>query len=797
MNASNATLVPKPNVSVATRAADSLPNRSPMSPTSATGSAPKRHASQRARQFLEPMSPQGLMLAFQRRWRTAVLFAVPAAVIAAALVWLAVPAPFTAFALLRVEAVEQRLVFQTAETNADFATYRRTQMALLKSRFVINAALRKPNIAALAMVRKQQFPVQWLEDSLVVDAYDSPEILRVSLTGDDPNELAAIVNAVKDAYLEEVVNAERKQRIARLNDLERIFEQTEDKVRLKEKRVNDLAQELGTGDTQALTIKQQMAMEYFAQLRREHARVRFALMQEQVGDQAATIVDDATLTAPGDASPTKSPAPTSKSSSPTPKVPEKPASGALVTPPRSLATVATLDIESQAKASDAGTGSDAAAGDDSDLGVAQRRIKQLKDLISRFEKQVVNKNHPTLLAFRKELEELQTLAVSEGTEVATPGQPKRRTRLDLLKRQEQLLREELDKYSALVKNIGTSSFELESMKADIEQVAKVSNKVGTEMETLRIELQSPTRISLLQEAEVPQTRSMSKKKNLTSAAGVGGLGLVFLIFSVMEFHTRRITDPKDLVQTMGLELLGTLPAMPKPLLRMGGPAASRTAMWNNALIESVDSIRSILLHSDDAERRQILMIASATAGEGKTTFACQLAGSLARSGRKTLLVDCDLRRPRVHELLQVSNGLGMSELLTENLRPETVLQATDDPNLFVIAAGQVNETALQEVARNGAASLFTEMRKEFEFIIVDSSPLLCVADSSSIARNVDAAILVARQDVSRVPLIAVACERMDMLGLPLHGSVMVGVKSNLSGYGYSYDYHYATSGGAA
>ena len=790
MNAPNQTAVPKTTVPVATRAASVVTTTSPASKPARIGEPPKRSASRRVNQFLQPLSPQGLLLALRRRWQTAVLFGVPVAVIAAAVAWLAVPAPFTAFALLRVASVEPRLVFQTAETNSDFATYRRTQMALIKSRFVLNAALRKPNIAALPMVRKETHPVQWLEDAVQVDSYDSPEILRISLTGDEPTELAEIVNAVRDAYLEEVVNADRKQRIARLNDLERIFEQTEDKVRLKEKRVNDLAQELGTGDAQALTIKQQMAMEYFAQLRREHARVRFELMREQVGDQAATSIEEETLTAPGDG-------PATNASGASKDKGKTSASGIVVKPPRSPAAVATLDIESQAQASVAGAGVSASAGEDSTLGVTQRRIKQLKDLISRFEKQVVNKNHPTLLAFRKELDELQALAAQDANEEAAPGQPKRRTRLDMLKRQEQLLREELDKYSALVKNIGTSSFELESMKDDIAQVEKVSNKVGTEMESLRIELQSQSRIAALQEAEVPQTRNMSKKKNLTSAAGLGGLGLVFLIVSVLEFHTRRITDPQDIVQTMGLELLGTLPAMPKPLLRIGSPAGSRMVLWNNALIESVDSIRSILLHADDTETRQVLMIASSTAGEGKTTFACQLAGSLARSGRKTLLVDCDLRRPRAHQLLNVSNGLGMSELLTENLLPETVIQPTDDPNLFVIAAGLVNETALQEIARDGAASLFAAMRKEFEFIIVDSSPLLCVADSSSIAKNVDGAILVARQDVSRVPLVAVACERMEMLGLPLFGSVMVGVKSNLSGYGYSYDYHYATSGGAA
>ena len=759
---------------------------SPLPATSASApavSAPlKRNTGLRAAQFVEPLNPQGLLLAFKRRWRTALVIAIPVAAIAAVAAYLTTPAPYTAFALLRVAAVEQRLVFKTAEEVTDFQTYRRTQMALIKSRFVMNAALRKPNIGTLSMVRDEDFPVAWLEQAIQVDAHESPEILRISLTGDRPTELALIVNAVKDAYLEEVVNAERKLRIARLNDLERIFEQTEQKVRLKEERVNNLAQELGTGDAKALTIKQQMAMEYFAQLRREHARVRFELMRLQVGDDAAaSSFSDDPLTSAGD----------------------EPPRGAVaaVKPPRSPAAAADAEdeFESHNPATTAKTTGTSAVAADPRTTSTQRRLKQLKDLIAKFEKQVVNQKHPALDSYRRELAELQKVATGDDDEVAAaPGQPKRRSRLDLLKRQEQLLREELDKYSALVKNIGTSSFELEAMKTEMDQVSKVSDKVGAEMEALRIELQSPTRISMLQEAEVPQTRSMSKKSNLTSAAGLGGLGLVFLLVSVLEFHNHRITDPKDMTQTLGLELLGAMPAMPRPLFKIGTPAASRMVMWNNALIESVDSIRSILLHIPDAEQRRVIMIASATAGEGKTTFACQLAGSLARSGRKTLLIDADLRRPRAHQLLQVSNELGLSELLTEpDLLPESVIQQADDRNLFVIAAGRVTDAALQQIARDGARSLFESLRKEFEFIIVDSSPMLCVADSSSIARNVDGAILVARQDVSRVPVVAVACERMDMIGLPMLGSVMVGVKSNLSGYGYAYDYHYATSGSSA
>jgi len=366
------------------------------------------------------------------------------------------------------------------------------------------------------------------------------------------------------------------------------------------------------------------------------------------------------------------------------------------------------------------------------------------------------------------------------------------SRVEILRKQEQLLREELEKYSQTVKDIGTSSYELEMMKDEVEQVAKISEKVGGEMEALRIELQSPTRVTLLQEAEVPQLRDMGRKKSLAGVAGIGGFGLVLLAMAVIEFHTRRITDPQDISQTLALDLLGTLPAMPKSGWKFWQrPTAGRLAIWNNALIEAVDSVRSILLHGEDGIRRQVLLVASANSGEGKTTFACQLAGSLARAGRKTVLVDFDLRRPRVHELMQTPLELGLSELLSDQLQVDTVVHRTSEPKLDVIPAGRVTDEALHAIARNGADTLFRQLRQDYEFVIVDSSPILYVADGGAIGRNVDGAILAIRSHVSRMPVVAVACERLEMLGINLVGAVMVGVRADVSGgYGYSYDYQY-------
>jgi succinoglycan biosynthesis transport protein ExoP len=719
------------------------------SQAAAGGISARGNSVRRALQFAEPITPQGLLLAWKRQWRTAVAFGVPLAIVAVVAAWFSMPAPFTAYALLKIDENAPRLVFSTAEGEDDFFTFRQTQTALVKSRFVLNAALRKPGISDLQTLRGIEHPVEWLQENVRVGSYNSPEILQIALEGEHPEELAALVNAVKDAYLDEVVLADRKKRIARVSELESIYNDTEEKVRKKEERVEQLARQLGTGDSAALSIKHQMALEQISLLRREHARVRFALMQEQIHQQNVAEIRDSRQGAESE-----------------------------------------LDGEHDSLPASANQAVLPTQSNDPRVALAISRAAQLKDLISRYEEQVVDTNHPALVKYREELAEMQRIA--SGLDATPTGEPV--TRLEMLEKQERALREELDKYSELVNNIGTSSFELELMKAEIDQIAKVSDRVGGEMEALRIELKSPTRVTLLQEADVPKTRDQGKKKKLTGAAGVGSLGMVFLIVAVMEFRARRITDPKDVAQTLGLELLGALPAMPRPLLQFWKtPKNARVGLWNNALVESVDTVRSILLHAPDAEQKQVLMVVSAAPGEGKTTFACQLAGSLARAGRKTILVDFDLRKPRAHSLLNVPLELGVSELLSEKLDLANVIHSSGQEGLDVIPAGRVNEAALAALSRDGANGLFKELRKDYDFVIVDSSPVLYVADGGSVGANVDGAILAVRSHLSRLPAVAVACERVERFGIDLIGAVMVGVRSNLSGYGYSYDYHYGTA----
>jgi len=137
-----------------------------------------------------------------------------------AAIWYALPLPRnTGAVVFHVASQPPTVLGPTAEARVDFNTYRQTQSALVKKRQVLTAAVRDPAVAALPIVRSQSDPVAWLEQSLLVDFRSGPEVMRVTLEGNDPDQLRTILAAVSRCYLEEVDEQENGQRRRRLEKL--------------------------------------------------------------------------------------------------------------------------------------------------------------------------------------------------------------------------------------------------------------------------------------------------------------------------------------------------------------------------------------------------------------------------------------------------------------------------------------------------------------------------------------------------------------------------------------------------
>jgi succinoglycan biosynthesis transport protein ExoP len=190
--------------------------------------------------------------------------------------------------------------------------------------------------------------------------------------------------------------------------------------------------------------------------------------------------------------------------------------------------------------------------------------------------------------------------------------------------------------------------------------------------------------------------------------------------------------------------------------------------------DAVGAFSAAFLHAARLDGLQVVMVASAVEGEGKTALAGQLAAGLARAWRRTLLIDCDLRHPKAHEALGVALEPGLSDALRGGIEFEQAIRATHVNRLWMLPAGSWDPAALHGLGRDDVSAFFARLRKQFDFIIINTAPVLASAESLLIGRQADAALLAVLRDVSRLPAVHAACRRLTRVGIRVLGAVVLG-----------------------
>lgn len=249
---------------------------------------------------------------------------------------------------------------------------------------------------------------------------------------------------------------------------------------------------------------------------------------------------------------------------------------------------------------------------------------------------------------------------------------------------------------------------------------------------------SPVKLTLVQQAEVPQSpESPNVPLNLALGALIGlalGLGLSVL----RETLDNRIRNERDVELITEVPILGGIVYDPKaserPLIVHDDPRSPRA--------ESFRTLRTNLQFLDVGRESRSYVITSSIQGEGKSTSAANLAIALADAGARVLLVDADLRRPKVHEYMGVEGAVGLTDLLIGRAEPEDVIQPWGKADLFVLPAGKIPPNPSELLGSDALTKLISEFDRAFDVVLFDSAPLLPVTDAAILARTVGATIVV-------------------------------------------------------
>jgi capsular exopolysaccharide synthesis family protein len=195
----------------------------------------------------------------------------------------------------------------------------------------------------------------------------------------------------------------------------------------------------------------------------------------------------------------------------------------------------------------------------------------------------------------------------------------------------------------------------------------------------------------------------------------------------------------------------------------------------------MDGIRTLLLHGQPDHPPRVVLVTSAERGEGKTSLAAHLAASLARSWRKTLLIDADLRGPAAHRVFDLEAEPGFSEALRADADFDAVVRPTALSRLWLLPAGRCDAHAVQALAQDTLGAAVDQFKDQYDFVVIDAGPVLSVADTLLLAQHADAVLLAARKDVSRVPTVQAARDRLKAVGIHVFGVVVVGEQAEANG----------------
>jgi polysaccharide biosynthesis transport protein len=345
-------------------------------------------------------------------------------------------------------------------------------------------------------------------------------------------------------------------------------------------------------------------------------------------------------------------------------------------------------------------------------------------------------------------------------------------------------------------------------REEIKQAESLNTQILTRLDEIDIVKQSGgTRAVILN----PPTFARQVAPSLIQVlaiSGVLGCLLGIAIGYLLEQGKGTFRSPMDITRNLELPILGQVPAIEARRVKRSTQLATvpQTIITahqpSSSISESFRAIRTSLYFSGEGKDSQVIQVTSPTPGDGKSTLISNLAVSIAKSGKKVLLIDADLRRPTLHRIFGVDNNVGLVSHLANESDGTIEPIATLIPGLSILPSGPSVSNPSELLSSAKMAELVTSLREIYDFVLIDTPPILAVTDPLTVAARVDGVILAIRIANGIQFSSKRAKEALDRVGANILGVVVNGFAANSAfargvakDYGYSGSYGYGYRSG--
>jgi succinoglycan biosynthesis transport protein ExoP len=442
---------------------------------------------------------------------------------------------------------------------------------------------------------------------------------------------------------------------------------------------------------------------------------------------------------------------------------------------------------------------------------------------------------PDMVSLKTQIEEGRTHVDSVIREMVQKARSDAWAEYQTALRQEQSLGGELESIKKEAIDQSSAAVQFTNLKVEIEtRRALLDQLLRQQSETevaVRLQDTRESNVRIIDQALVPGGPfSPSLRKDLTYGLLIGlllGVGVALLL----EFLDRTVKTPDEVERRFGLATLAVIqdiadvgktygysaygygygdpPSGERPRVRAGKGKAAAGGGWlekkkgtpggspqielvpherpRTLISESYRSLRTALLLSS-ARELKLVAVTSAMAGEGKTATASNLAVVLAQLGRPVLIMDCDLRKPRLHQVFKISNRMGLVNQLTGTADLDAVIVPTEVPNLWILPSGSTPPNPSELLASERLRELLRTLRSRFDYVIVDTPPALAVTDATLVGTLVDGVVLTLRSHKVTRDEVRLVRDRLRQADIKVLGAVLNRYRALQAGVARGYHY---------
>lgn len=423
----------------------------------------------------------------------------------------------------------------------------------------------------------------------------------------------------------------------------------------------------------------------------------------------------------------------------------------------------------------------------------KKRYVELKAQRAEFSERY-QEQHPKLVAVTKQMEIVRADLQREIDRTMVAEESAYQETLDVEKRLDEMLAAE----TKVSETLNRKELGYNKAKREVENSSRLYGLVDRRLKetdlTGGLKANNMSVLDLAQEPKRPIRPSL--KRNLAVGLVLGLMLALFAAFG-LEYLDNTIKGHEDVEQLLGLPFLGIIPAIAgetkagkeirRDLVVLDAPKSSAA--------ECCRSVRTNLMFMSPDRPLRNLVITSAGPQEGKTTVANALAITMAQAGSRVLLVDTDMRRPRMHRVYGVSNEIGVSSVLVGDAKLSDAIKHTEVPNLDILPCGPVPPNPAEMLLSNAFKALIVELNNRYERIVFDSPPVGAVTDPVILGTQTDGVVLVFKGGQTTREIAAQATRSILDANVRILGAIINDLDVESRKYGYYYYSYYKKYGG--